>query len=91
MARRSGCTRRERRAHSARRERAHKVQQPTATTPSGGGDDREQSGVLLAIGLHGRGVGQACGDWAGLDPKVTNRLGPKVANGLKRMKLHFTV
>jgi hypothetical protein len=47
--------------------------------------------VLLVIGLQGRGVGQACGDWARLDPKLTNRLGPKVDNGLKRMKLCFTV
>jgi hypothetical protein len=50
------------------------------------GNDRDQSGVLLAIGLQGKGVGQACGDWTGLDPKVTNRLGPKLANGLKCMK-----
>jgi hypothetical protein len=62
MARRSGCTRRGRRAHSARRERAHKVQQTTAATPSGGGDDREQRSVLLAIELQGRGVGQAFED-----------------------------
>jgi hypothetical protein len=47
--------------------------------------------VLLAIGLQGMGVGQACGDWAALDPKVTNKLGPKVANGLKRMRQYFTV
>jgi hypothetical protein len=39
--------------------------------------------VLLAIRLQGRGVGQACGDWAGLDPKITNGLSPKVADGLK--------
>jgi hypothetical protein len=51
--RRSGCTCRGRRAHSAlrERERAHKLQQTTVTTPLGGSDDREQSGVLLAIGL----------------------------------------
>jgi hypothetical protein len=68
---------------------AHKVQQTTATTPSGSDDNREQSGVLLAVGLQGRGVGQACGDWARLDPKVTYRLGPEVANGLKHMKHHI--
>jgi hypothetical protein len=62
------------------------VQQTTTTTPSGGDDDRDQSGVLLAIELQGRGVGQTCEVWAGLDPKVTNRVGPKVANGLKHMK-----
>jgi hypothetical protein len=90
--RRNDCTCRRRRVHSARRERerADKVQQTTTTTPFGSGGDREQSSALLAIGL-GRGVEQACGDWVGLDPKVTNKLDPKVANGLKRMKLRFTV
>jgi hypothetical protein len=76
----------EKRLHTPRKEGtlgtegggAHKVQQTATTTPSSGDDNREQSGVLLAIGLQGRGVGQACGDWA--------RLGPKVANGLKHMK-----
>jgi hypothetical protein len=32
-----------------------------STIPSGVSDDREQRGVLLAIRLQGRRVGQACG------------------------------
>jgi hypothetical protein len=74
---RSDCTRCGRRGRTRRRGRESRYARTTATSPSGGGD-REQSGVLLAIGLQGRGVGQACGDWTELDPKL--------ANGLKRMK-----